>query len=75
MTCPSTKSDSAHAIVIRSCSAYSIRDRSNALHIKSGCMAAIFTFLKSPNESLAKVGVHVLPGFKTTVYTTYSVFP
>ena len=29
------------------------------LHIKSGCMAAIFTFSKSLIESLAKVGVHV----------------
>jgi hypothetical protein len=40
-------------------SAYSIRDRSDELHIKSGCMATIFTDLKSLNESLANVGVHV----------------
>ena len=31
------------------------------LHLKSECMAAIFTNLKSLNESLANVGVHVRP--------------
>jgi hypothetical protein len=46
-------------IVIRSYSADSIRDRSDKLHTKSGCMAAIFTFSKLLIESLAKVGVHV----------------
>jgi len=48
--------------MIRGYSAYSIRDRSDALQIKSGCMAAIFTDLKSLNESLANVGVHVCQG-------------
>ena len=36
--------------------AYSIRDRGNVPHKKSRCMAAIFTFLKSLFESLAKRG-------------------
>ncbi|MGA8863842.1 MAG: hypothetical protein WB444_08545, partial [Gallionella sp.] len=58
----------------------SIRDRSNMLHIKSGCMAAIFTFSKSLIESLAKVGVHVwaleglhypaLTCFQHSIFTT-----
>ena len=43
-------------IVIEPQPAYSIRDRGNAPHLKSGCMAATYTFLKSLTECLAKRG-------------------
>ena len=55
------------AVVIGNLLADSIRDRSIALHTKSGCMAAIFTFSKSSIESLAKVGVHVCSGARSAL--------
>jgi hypothetical protein len=59
-------------IVIRSYSADSIRDRSDKLHTKSGCMAAIFTFSKLLIESLAKREASMYGHWKTKILLAMS---